>query len=331
MEHAWGALCLLLCTQAHAASPQAIVGSNTPAMVYLEVTDDKGNFMEGGSGFIVSHDGYVVTVDHVKPDVGQTLWGVIAQRQGTRYPLEFRDADEKHDVALWQLPQAAVCRPAVTISTKRPKVLDRVLALGFPGTSGLTPAPIGITNLSSPEHGFYKADGYLEKGNSGGPVFNEAGQVVAIVQGGTMPGTANNDLIPISLAVSLINKRNVQAGLDAPVPYDDSCYSECADPSHGVEKWAVETSWKDNSGELDGGHNRQSECAKLIAAKLAVSPPGSQIELLPGEGAEETTGMWEKPKKDVLGHATYTYFCKGTFRSGPTYVTKQSPACPLRQ
>lgn len=47
-------------------------------------------------------------------------------------------------------------------------------------------------------------------------MFNGHGRVVAIVQGGTLPGTKNNDLIPISLAINLINKRSVRAGIDRP-------------------------------------------------------------------------------------------------------------------
>jgi S1-C subfamily serine protease len=326
MKRIWLILGLLLCTHANAASPQAIVEASTPAMVYLEVTDDKGNFLDSGSGFIVSHDGYVVTVAHVKPEPGQRLWAVIGQREGTRYPLSFRDADEISDVALWQLPQAAICRQTATISTKPVKVLDRVLVLGFPGKDGLTPSSVGINNLSTPEHGFYKADGFLRPGNSGGPAFNDAGQVVAIVQGGTMPGTENNDLIPISLAVNLIRKRNVQAGIDAAIPYENSCYSTCQHVSHGTRGWASEKAWGPvNSGWVGGHHNQTDECNKLIAAELA-GKSDAQIELLPGQ-----QGKWEDNKKDVFGHVEYIYFCKGILRTGPIYAEKQSPACPLKQ
>jgi S1-C subfamily serine protease len=79
---------LALSTAANAASQQAIVDAFTQTIVYLEVTDDKGNFMDGGSGFIVSHDGYVVTVEHVKPASGQKLWAVIGQRLDILCPSE---------------------------------------------------------------------------------------------------------------------------------------------------------------------------------------------------------------------------------------------------
>lgn len=311
-----------------ATTPEEIIASNTRAIVYLQVEDVSGGVLDRGTGFIVSHDGYVVTVAHLRVEPTQKIWAVIGQRDGTRYQLVFRDADEKVDVALWQLPQSASCRYAVTLSDVRVNVLDRVLALGFPGNEGLTPSRISINNLTS-QRGFYKADGYLRAGNSGGPVFNELGQVVAIVQGGTMPGTDNNDLIPIAPVINIAKKWGVQAGIDAPIPFANSCYASCRVPAHGVERWTVEKAWGPvDSGWLSGGHNRGDECNKLVAAAIAANP-GAQIELLPGEGTPGSTGMWEESKKDTFGHVEYRYFCKGTLRSGPIFAEKQSPECGL--
>jgi hypothetical protein len=267
-----------------------------------------------------------VTAAHIKVDPTQKMWAVIGQRQGTRYRLAFRDADERSDVALWKLPQSATCRYAATLSTTAPKVLDRVLVLGFPGNDGLTPSRVSINNLAS-DRGFLKADGFLRPGNSGGPVFNEKGHVIGLVEGGGLPGTENNDLVPIAPAIDLIKKHGVQAGIDSPVPFDDACYASCRAESHGVEKWTTVKPWGPvESGWLGGGHNRREVCNSLIAGELAANPGGA-IELLPGEGTPNTTGMWEDNKRDPLGHVEYKYYCKGTFRSGPVYVEKQSPAC----
>ena len=139
-----------------------------------------------------------------------------------------------------------------------------------------------------------------------------------------MPGTQNNDIIPIALAVNLIRKRNVRAGIGAPVPFDDSCYALCRNQSHGIEKWETEVGWgPESTGWLGGGHNQQDECNKIIAGALA-SRPDAQISLLPG-----SAGMWEESRKDILGHVEYKYYCRGTYRSGPIYVEKQSRACGL--
>lgn len=312
-----------------AASPNEIIANNTHAIVYIEVTDNAGGVLDHGTGFIVSHDGYIVTAAHIKVDPTQRMWAVVGQKVGVRFPLSFRDADDASDVALWQLPQSAACRHAATLSTSPINVLDRVLALGFPNNDGLTPSRINISNLTSPR-GFYKSDGFLRPGNSGGPVFNENGQVVAIVQGGTLPGTDNNDLIPIAPAVSLIKKRGVQAGIDKPVEFDLSCYASCPAKSNGVEKWAIEKPWSAHTGWLPGGHNQSDECKGLIARDVALDPD-SEIALAPSASPRcsdnPNVGMCEDVKEGIV--VQYMYFCKGTFRSGPTYISKPSPVCGL--
>lgn len=312
---------LLLPGQAQAYTWKQITSQFTQSVVYLEALNEKGEVTESGTGFIVSHDGYIATAAHVKPRPGGKLLAVIGQRVGLQYPLEYRDADEADDVALWKLPQAAVCRPSVIISTKPINVLDRVLALGFPGTDGLTPARLGIINRSTPERGFYRADAYIWPGFSGGPVFNENGRVIAIVQGGTMPGTGRNDLVPISLLTNLLRKRGVEASYDEPRGYDISCYQTCPNPSK-IVGWAVQHPWNSgSSGWIGGGHNRTQECNKMVAAFKA-SHPGVNIEI---------TSTGENHKKDLLGHVEYEYFCSGTMRSGPKYAVEPGPHCPLKQ
>jgi Trypsin-like peptidase domain len=309
----------LLIPIVHADTPAEILARNTRALVYLQVEDAAGGVLDRGTGFIVSHDGYVVTVAHIKVDPTQKIWAVIGQREGTRYPLMFRGADEHWDVALWQLPQSASCRYAVTLGTTPVRVLDRELALGFPGNEGLTPASVSVVNLSS-ERGFYKSDGFLRVGNSGGPVFNESNQVIAIVQGGALPGTDNNDLIPIAPAIALISKAGVKVGIGTALPFDDACYASCRTPSNGIEKWTTQVSWGPvDTGWLSGGHNQRDECNKVVAAALA-SDKDSAIEL---------QGTWEESKKDVLGTVQYRYYCKGVLRSRPVYIEKQSSACGL--
>jgi hypothetical protein len=316
------ALLLFLAGQAHAMSGREIVDANTSATVYLETVDDKGAAVyERGTGFVVSQDGYVVTAAHVKPKAGGKLLAVVGQRIGPQYPLILREADESNDVALWQFPQASICRPAVTISTKPVKILDRVLALGFPQQDDLSPASLGITSVHTQEKGFYRADAYLWPGNSGGPVFNEDGKVVALVQGGTMPGTERNDLIPISFAINLLKKWNVRAGYDVPVPYENSCYQSCANPSK-IVSWNSQVPWNSpGSGWVGGGHTQIDECNKMVAGALAGNP-GGQIEI---------QRMWEDNKKDVFGHVEYQYYCSGILRSGPVYAVEQSSLCPLKQ
>lgn len=310
-----------------ADSPAQIAANNTRAVVYIEIQNADKSVVDRGSGFVVSQDGYVVTAAHLKADPTQSAWAIIGQRQGTGFKLVFRDSDEVTDTALWQLPQSSVCRHSVVLTSARVNVLDRVLALGFPEQDGLTPVTFSISNLQS-SLGFYKADGLLRPGNSGGPVFNETGRVMAFVEGGAIAGSNSNDIVPIAPAISLIRKHGVRAGIDAVVPFDDACYANCRAQPHGIESWSSQVPWGPvDSGWLPGGHSPSGECQKLMAGAMGASP-GSFVELTSGEG-DSSKGMWEESKRDVLGNVQYRYFCKGTIKTGPIYKESRSPVCGL--
>ncbi len=132
--------------------------------------------------------------------------------------------------------------------------------------------------------------------------------------------------MPIVFAIDLIRKRGVRAGINAEQPFDKTCFAFCRAPQHGIESWAVEKPWYQNSGKLPGGHNRTDECKKLIAA-ATVGDPTARIDLDPGEG-DSSKGMWEDVDDNRLV-VQYTYHCKGTYRSGPVYKRAQSAACGL--
>ncbi|CAN7762280.1 serine protease [Caballeronia sp. LjRoot29] len=316
---------LLASGAAFGVTPSEIVSVNSHGIVYLEVENSDGGMTDHGTGFIVSHDGYVLTADHLKPAPGQQLVAVIGQRAGTKFPLQFRDTDENADVALWQLPQSATCRYSVSLSAEAVKQFDRLVAVGFPNNDGLTPAAISVANTTS-AMGFYKSDGFLAPGNSGGPIFNEAGFAVALVEGGGRPGTETNDLIPIAPAIALLKKHGVQAGIDTQIPFDISCYATCPARENGVERWTSQTDWHAHTGELSGGSNPVVQCDILKAARLA-GDPDSEIDFYPGTAGHDESSY----KKFPSGEQVYTYKCGGVVKSGPVYINKQSQACGLWQ
>lgn len=320
-------LIALWITDAVAASPTEIMNDNARAIVFVQKLDEHNQEIMSGSGAIVSHDGYIITANHLAPKAGEKLIAVIGQRVGTIYPLEFRDEDKMRDLALWQLPQASSCRASVTISDKPFDESQNLVAIGFPGNRGLSRAILHVTNPHTPL-GFYASDGAVEEGYSGGPVFDEGGYVIGLVQGGTVNGAKSNDIVPIAAAVAMLKKLGVSAAVGKSVPYPNNCYIPCRAPEHGIESWSHEESWAEHSGRMNGGNGETSMCNGMIAAKLAVSPPGSRIDLDPGAG-QPGQGMWETSDKDVFGHVTYVYYCKGTLRSGPVYKEMRSPACPV--
>jgi hypothetical protein len=146
------------------------------------------------------------------------------------------------------------------MTTKGVLPAEHVIALGFPEDGDLTPSFFRISNLSSP-HGYYKADGNLQHGDSGAPVFNKKGQVIAMVEGGTEAGTRNDDLIPIGRAISLVKKWDVKAGIDGPA----YCWNSPPQPPDNLD-WLL--------GKWSGV---QTESCDIHERMLTVTKKGSKV------------------------------------------------------
>jgi serine protease Do len=136
-----------------------------------------------GSGFIISADGYVLTNYHVVEDADN-----VTVRLQDRRTLDAKvvGTDPKYDIALLKVAGGAL--PAVSIGDSRAlKAGQWVLAIGSPFgfdytvTQGIVSA-VG-RNLGSrdqPYTSFIQTDVPINRGNSGGPLFNLQGQVVGI-------------------------------------------------------------------------------------------------------------------------------------------------------
>ena len=320
------ALALLgICFLASASSAQRLTDGQlldraASAVVSLVVRNDKGEEVNSGTGFIVSSEGHVLTVAHVRPGSGEYLEGIVGAKDGTRLRLSPMGLDEARDVALWQLPQAVGCRPALGLSVDRPAVSEELMGLGFPQGLGMTPISLKLANLFGPS-GTMIVDGYLSRGTSGGPVLNRAGLVVGIIRGGHPSSASENHVTPITMASGLLQTVGRWPPRANQETYPIECYRPCAHPSHGIERYGTEVPWAANSGWLGGGNSRPNICGGLRAGWEA-SNPGQTIEI-------PDSGMTEDSKKDVFGHVEYMYFCRGTARSNPVYREARSRACGL--
>ncbi len=136
--------------------------------------------MAQGSGFFISNDGYIVTNNHV---VDHATDVTITTSDGKTMPAKVIGVDNKTDLAL--LKAEGNDFPFVTFSSQAPRVGDWVLAVGNPfGLGGTVTAGIvsarGRDIGSGPYDDFLQIDAPVNHGNSGGPTFNEEGQVVGV-------------------------------------------------------------------------------------------------------------------------------------------------------
>ena len=136
-----------------------------------------------GSGFILSSDGYVLTNNHVV-DGADTVTVRLQDRRTLK--AKVIGTDPNYDIALLKVEASGL--PAVSIGDSRTlKPGQWVLAIGSPFgldytvTQGIVSA-VG-RNLGSgdqPYTSFIQTDVPINRGNSGGPLFNLQGQVVGI-------------------------------------------------------------------------------------------------------------------------------------------------------
>ena len=137
-----------------------------------------------GSGFVIdAREGYVVTNSHVIADAEEIT--VILQ-DDTNLKAELVGRDEKTDLALLKVNPAGHRLTAVSWGNSDVlRVGDWVLAIGNPFglggtvTQGIISARARNIN-SGPYDDFLQTDASINRGNSGGPMFNLKGEVIGI-------------------------------------------------------------------------------------------------------------------------------------------------------
>jgi serine protease Do len=133
-----------------------------------------------GSGFFISADGYIVTNNHVVDHASEVT---VTTSEGKSMPAKVIGIDSKTDLALLKAEGSDF--PYVTFASHTPRVGDWVIAVGNPfGLGGTVTAGIvsarGRDIGSGPYDDFLQIDAPVNHGNSGGPTFNAAGEVVGV-------------------------------------------------------------------------------------------------------------------------------------------------------
>jgi len=135
-----------------------------------------------GSGFVIDPAGFIVTNDHVIDGAASVT---VTFQDGTILPATVVGTDKDGDLAVLKV-NAGKKLPALSFGdSSKLRVGDWVLAIGNPyGLSGSTSA--GIISALHRDIGedkfddFIQTDATINRGNSGGPLFNLAGQVIGV-------------------------------------------------------------------------------------------------------------------------------------------------------
>ncbi|HXW70149.1 MAG TPA: Do family serine endopeptidase [Methylocella sp.] len=135
-----------------------------------------------GSGFVIDPSGIVITNNHVIADANDVT---VLFTDGQKLKAEVIGKDEKVDVAVLRVKPDKPLKAVKFGDSEKMRVGDWVVAVGNPfGLGGSVTA--GIISArhrnidSGPYDNYFQTDAAINKGNSGGPLFNLAGEVIGI-------------------------------------------------------------------------------------------------------------------------------------------------------
>ncbi|MCW8842855.1 MAG: Do family serine endopeptidase [Rhodobacteraceae bacterium] len=168
--------------------PQGIVPKGSPFEDFFREFQDRNGDGDKprrtsalGSGFVISEDGYVVTNNHVIDKADEIL---IEFFSGEELPATVIGTDPKTDIALLKV-ESDDPLPFVSFGdSDTARVGDWVLAMGNPLGQGFSMSA-GIVSarnraLSGSYDDYIQTDAAINRGNSGGPLFNMEGDVVGV-------------------------------------------------------------------------------------------------------------------------------------------------------
>ena len=170
-------------------TPSQIYQKNVQAVVAITCYVQQNGYYQSetyqsfGSGFIISKDGYVVTNHHVIEGATE-IW--VNMTNGEEYVAKLIGSEAGDDVALLKIEGNNF--PCVTIGSSDKLVVgDQVVAIGNPLgeltstlTVGYVSAKDRVVNTDGTAQSMFQTDAAINSGNSGGPLFNSAGEVVGI-------------------------------------------------------------------------------------------------------------------------------------------------------
>ena len=165
--------------------PQGIVPEGSP---FEDLFRGPNNRQRGprsasalGAGFVISEDGYVVTNNHVIAGADEIEVEFI---NGDILPAKIVGTDANIDIAVLKIDADNPFEYVAFGNSDVARVGDWVMAMGNPLGQGFS-VSAGIISarnreLSGPYDDYIQTDAAINRGNSGGPLFNMDGEVIGV-------------------------------------------------------------------------------------------------------------------------------------------------------
>ncbi|MCX7864058.1 MAG: Do family serine endopeptidase [Novosphingobium sp.] len=286
-----------------------------------------------GSGFIVSADGYVVTNNHVIAPNGpgsQVESITVTMPDGTEYPAKLVGRDVASDLAVLKISRSKPF-PFVTFGdSTTARVGDWVLAIGNPFglggtvTSGIISAVYRNTGSNTAYDRYIQTDAAINRGNSGGPMFDMKGQVIGINNAIFSPTGGNVGIgfaIPAEIAAPIVEKlkrgeaiERGYLGVRIQPLNDDLAASLGLEQKKGEFVQAVEPGGAAAKAGIRPGDvvvrvdGKEVSSEQTLSYLIANTPPGSRIpiELIrDGRRITVTAVVGKRPSEEELAQQSF--------------------------
>lgn len=199
----------------------------------LRESGTKEQEVGGGSGFIVSADGLVITNRHVVRD-GMARYSVVLSN-GVIYPVEVVDRDLLLDIAILKISV-----PEAEVGIEFPYLLfgdssdlrlgETVIAIGNALAEFRNSVSVGIVSgvsrsivasdgrgMSEQLHSVIQTDAAINPGNSGGPLLNRFGEVIGVNVATSLGAENISFAIPGDMVVGIVNSVKVYGEIRRPI------------------------------------------------------------------------------------------------------------------
>ena len=235
-----------------------------------------------GSGFLVDANGYIVTNNHVIDEADEVR---VTLQDGTKLKAQVVGRDDKTDLALLKIDAGRPLPFVALADAAKPRVGDWVLAVGNPfGLGGSVNAGIvsaqGRDINAGPYDDYIQIDAPINRGNSGGPLFDAQGRVIGVNTAIFSPTGGN---VGIGFAIPADTVRDVVASLRSD--------GRVARGWLGIEIQPI-------TDELAAAL-RLTETKGALVAGVVPDGPATQVDLQPGDVILGVGGQTVDDYKDL--------------------------------
>ena len=190
------------------------LNSEIPEKFYDPINYDinHSEFTGNGSGFLINDSGYIATNYHVIDGSSE----IFIEINGDDYKCKVVTVDKENDLAVLKVIDKSSFTVYSSINSNKSNTGSSIFVLGYPYALSLLGSEVKLTDGKiSSQSGFqgysktYQISAPIQPGNSGGPLFNDDGDIIGVVSSKFTAGENVGYAIKSDFLLSLLKANNI--------------------------------------------------------------------------------------------------------------------------